>query len=145
MASGSAAFKARRIPAASPRVAVRYEVAPDDEAQVHVGVIPLLDDSGRKRSVVAFVMVLSFSRALSVAFLPQQDLSTLLRRHLQAFERLGGCRAGSLYDTMKAVVAGRDGERWYRRLLQRRSCCDRSVSGRSPGAASETLWSVGHG
>ncbi len=98
-------------PAGMPRLAVRYEVAPGEEAQVDFGVFPFLDDSGRKRNVLAFVMVLSFSRALSVAFVPQQDLSTLLRCHLQAFEQLGGVPRRVLYDNMRAVVAGRDGER----------------------------------
>ena len=98
-------------PAGVAKVAVRYGVAPGEEAQVDFGVFPFVDDSGRKRNVLAFVMVLSFSRVMSVAFVPQQDLSTLLRCHLQAFEELGGVPRRILYDNMKAVVAGRDGER----------------------------------
>ena len=98
-------------PAGAPRVAVRYEVAPGEEAQVDFGVFPFVDEAGRRRNVLAFVMVLSFSRALRVAFVPQQDLSTLLRCHLQAFEALGGVPRRILYDSMKAVVAGREAER----------------------------------
>jgi transposase len=69
--------------------------------------------------VLAFVMVLSFSRALYVEFVQQQDLSTLLRCHLHAFEAFGGVPQRILYDNMKTVVLERSAERvvFHPRLL----------------------------
>jgi len=81
-------------------VVVRYEVPPGEEAQVDFGVFAYEDDRGRRKSVLAFVMVLSFSRALYVEFVTQQDLSTLLRCHLHAFEAFGGVPKRVLYDNM---------------------------------------------
>jgi hypothetical protein len=77
------------------------------------------DERGRRKSVLAFVMILSFSRALYVEFVPQQDLSTLLRCHLHAFEAFGGVPQRILYDNMKTVVLERDAERvvFHPRLL----------------------------
>lgn len=71
---------------------------------------PFVDDSGRGHSVLAFVMVLPFSRALNVAFVPQQSLSTLLRRNPQPVEQLDGFQCRILYVNMKVVAAGRDRE-----------------------------------
>ena len=64
-------------------------------------------------------MILSFSRALYVEFVHQQDLSTLLRCHLHAFEAFGGVPKRIVYDNMKAVVLERDTERvaFHPRLL----------------------------
>jgi len=106
-------------PPKTPSVVVRYEVPPGVEAQVDFGVFPYEDAGGRRRSVLAFVMVLSFSRALYVEFVQQQDLSTLLRCHLRAFEAFGGVPQRILYDNMKTVVLERDAERvvFHPRLL----------------------------
>ena len=106
-------------PPATPSVVVRYEVPPGVEAQVDFGVFPYVDASGRRQRVLAFVMVLSFSRALYVEFVTQQDLSTLLRCHLHAFAAFGGVPQRILYDNMKTVVLERDGERvvFHPRLL----------------------------
>ena len=98
-------------PPKTPSVVVRYEVPPGEEAQVDFGVFAYEDERGRRKSVLAFVMVLSFSRALYVEFVQQQDLSTLLRCHLRAFEVFGGVPQRILYDNMKTVVLERDGER----------------------------------
>lgn len=106
-------------PPRTASVVVRYEVPPGVEAQVDFGVFPYEDASGRRRSVLAFVMVLSFSRALYVEFVTQQDLSTLLRCHLRAFEAFGGVPQRVLYDNMRTVVLERSGERvvFHPRLL----------------------------
>jgi transposase len=106
-------------PPKTPNVVVRYEVPPGVEAQVDFGVFAFEDERGRRKSVLAFVMVLSFSRALYVEFVQQQDLSTLLRCHLHAFEAFGGVPQRVLYDNMKTVVLERDAERvvFHPRLL----------------------------
>ncbi len=106
-------------PPKTPNVVVRYEVPPGVEAQVDFGVFAYEDERGRRKSVLAFVMILSFSRALYVEFVQQQDLSTLLRCHLHAFEAFGGVPQRILYDNMKTVVLERDAERvvFHPRLL----------------------------
>jgi transposase len=106
-------------PAKTPLVAVRYEVAPGVEAQVDFGVFAYQDERGRRKSVLAFVMLLSHSRAMFVEFVLQQDLSTLLRCHLHAFEAFGGVPQRILYDNMKTVVLERSAERvvFHPRLL----------------------------
>jgi transposase len=106
-------------PRKTPEVVVRYEVPPGEEAQVDFGVFAFEDERGRRKSVLAFVMILSFSRALHVEFVTQQDLSTLLRCHLHAFETFGGVPKRILYDNMKTVVLERDRERvvFHPRLL----------------------------
>ena len=100
-------------------VAVRYEVEPGIEAQVDFGVFPYTDLAGKRRSVLAFVMLLSFSREMFIEFVQQQDLSTLLRCHLRAFEAFGGVPKRILYDNMKTVVIEREADRvvFHPRLL----------------------------
>lgn len=56
-------------------------------------------------------MVLSYSRAMYVEFVEQQDLRTLLRCHLNAFAALGGVPRIVLYDNMKTMVLRRAGSR----------------------------------
>jgi hypothetical protein len=68
-------------------VVVRFEVAPGAEAQVDFGVFAYHDEGGRRKSVQAFVMLLSHTRAMFVEFVLQQDLSTLLRCHLTTSPR----------------------------------------------------------
>lgn len=77
-----------------PRTVVRFEPAAGAQAQVDWGEFPYTDPQGRRRKVYGFVMVLSYSRAMYVEFVEQQDLSTLLRCHLHAFAALGGCSEG---------------------------------------------------
>jgi transposase len=103
----------------TPAVVVRYEVAPGVDAQVDFGAFAYQDERGRRRTVLAFVMLLSHSRALFVDFVVQQDRGTLLRCHLHAFEAFGGVPQRVLYDNMKTVVLDRSGERvvFHPRLL----------------------------
>jgi len=86
---------------------VRFETSPGEQAQVDFGVFQY-EDGGRKRRLYAFVMVLSYSRAIYVEFVDRQDTSTMIRCHLNAFEYFGGVPERILYDNMKPVVLGRD-------------------------------------
>lgn len=108
-----------RRPAKAPRAVVRFEPAPGEQAQVDWGEFAYTDPQGRRRKVYGFVMVLSYSRAMYVEFVEQQDLSTLLRCHLHAFAALGGVPKTILYDNMKTVVLHRQGSvvEYHPRLL----------------------------
>jgi transposase len=86
------------------RVTVRYETGPGEQAQVdwkHVGTFA--DASGQPVTISAFVMVLSFSRAVFVRFVTSMKLPVLIDCHLQAFAFFGGIPAAILYDNMKQV------------------------------------------
>ncbi|MDF9828585.1 transposase [Ereboglobus sp. PH5-10] len=89
------------------KLTVRFETAPGEQAQVdwqHAGAFT--DPRGRKVKVYAFVMVLSFSRALFACFTTSMALPVLLACHEEAFRRLGGALRRILYDNMKQVRVG---------------------------------------
>lgn len=96
-------------PALKPKAVLRFETAPGEQAQVDWGLFKY-KVNGETRRVYAFVMVLSYSRAMYVEFVEKQDLETLIRCHLHAFEALGGVPRAILYDNMKQVVLGRDSD-----------------------------------
>ena len=106
-------------PPRQPKAVVRVELGPGEQAQVDWGEFAYTDLRGRRRKVYGFVMVLSYSRAMYVEFVEQQDLSTLLRCHLHAFGALGGVPKTILYDNMKTVVLSRQGSKveYHPRLL----------------------------
>jgi transposase len=95
----------RRAPA---RPTVRFETEPGEQAQVDFGAFRYRGADGASHGVWAFVLVLSWSRALYVEFIRRADLPTFLGCHLRAFEALGGAPRRCLYDNTKLVVLGRD-------------------------------------
>ncbi|MGF6178996.1 IS21 family transposase, partial [Ensifer sp. 4252] len=56
-----------------------------------------------------FSLVLGHSRYIFARYVMHQDLQTLLRCHMQAFDMIGGVPAEILYDRMKTAVTGEDG------------------------------------
>jgi len=60
--------------------------------------------------VYAFSYVLGYSRRQYLHFVEAQDFATTVREHIRAFEYLGGVAATCLYDNMKVVVSGYDGD-----------------------------------
>jgi transposase len=97
----------RRRPG-QPAATVRFETEPGEQAQVDFGTFRYRRDDGSTHQVYAFVMVLSWSRAMYVEFVTQADLATFLRCHWNAFTFFGGVPAKCLYDNAKVVVLGRD-------------------------------------
>ena len=103
-----------------PRATVRFETGPGEQAQVDWGSLAYIAQDGRKRRVWAFVMVLSWSRAIYVEFVRRADVATFMRCHVNAFEYFGGVPRRCLYDNAKVVVAGRDDAgrpEWNSRML----------------------------
>ncbi len=98
-----------RAPSESPAV-VRFDTPPGEQAQVDFGTFDYQDKRGKHR-VYAFVMLLGWSRAVYVEFVEKCDLGTLLSCHIHAFEAFGGVPRTILYDNLKAVVSGREGEK----------------------------------
>ena len=98
-------------PQAGPKpYEVRFETPPGVQAQVDFArfVVEFTDDPGNRRIVWLFSLVLGHSRFLFARYVLHQDLQTLLRCHIQAFEAIGGVPIEILYDRMKTAVTGED-------------------------------------
>lgn len=103
-----------------PKATVRYETEPGHQAQVDFGQCRYATDGGATKQVWVFVMVLSWSRAISVEFVARADEATFLSCHHHAFVAFGGIPRTCLYDNTKLVVLERDGEGepvWQRSFL----------------------------
>ena len=97
-------------PAAPLPIEVRFETPPGEQAQVDLARFELTfaDEPGMTRIVWLFAMVLGHSRQLWARFVVHQDLQTVLRCHIAAFQALGGAPREILYDRMKTAVTGED-------------------------------------
>lgn len=62
------------------------------------------------RIVWLFSLVLGHSRWLWGRFCAAQDLQTVMRCHIDAFDAMGGAPCELLYDPMKTAVVGEDAE-----------------------------------
>ena len=95
-------------PPAPPTFEVRFETPAGQQAQVdfaHFRVV-FEDEPSASRVVWLFSMVLGHSRYLWARFVAHQELQTVIRCHVAAFEALGGVPAEILYDRMKTAVTG---------------------------------------
>jgi transposase len=97
-------------PSPTPEAYLRLRTLPGEQAQVdwaHFGKVPI----GRaERPLLAFVMVLSWSRRVFLRFYLQQHLANFLRGHVAAFAAWGGCPRVLLYDNLKSAVLERRGD-----------------------------------
>ena len=99
---------------------LRLRTLPGEQAQVdwaHFGKITI----GRaERPLMAFVLVLSYSRYPFVRFYLNASLANLLRGHVEAFDALGGSVRKILYDNMRSVVLERraDAIRFHPTVLE---------------------------
>ena len=95
-------------PPAEKGYEVRFETPPGEQAQVDFAQFQVVfaDEPSRPRIVWLFSMVLGCSRLIWARFVAHQDLATVLRCHVAAFEAMGGCPREILYDRMKTAVVG---------------------------------------
>ncbi len=95
-------------PAADPHFEVRFETPPGEQGQVDFAQFQVVftDEPTTPRIVWLFSMVLGYSRLIWARFVMHQDLATVLRCHVAAFEALGGAPRELLYDRMKTAVIG---------------------------------------
>jgi transposase len=100
-------------PRREPHFEVRFETPPGRQAQVDFAHFEVIfdDQPEQLRRVWLFSMVLGHSRYLWARFVQHQDLQTVLRCHIEAFEHLGGVPREILYDRMKTAVLGEPEQR----------------------------------
>ena len=98
---------------------LRLRTLPGEQAQVDWGAFGRVAIGRAERRLSAFVMVLSWSRALFVRFCLDQQMASFLRGHVEAFEHFGGSVRVVLYDNLRSAVLERIGDaiRFHPELL----------------------------
>lgn len=88
----------------------RFETPPGKQAQMDFAEFPVAftDEPEVTRKVWLFSMVLGHSRWLWGRFVASQNLQSVLRCHIAAFEAMDGVPEEILYDRMKTAVIGED-------------------------------------
>jgi transposase len=89
---------------------LRLKTLPGEQAQVDWGHFGKILIDGALRCLMAFVMVLSWSRKIFLKFFPDQKTANFLRGHVDAFHAWGGCARVNLYDNLKSAVLERRGD-----------------------------------
>lgn len=98
----------RPLPAAEAYL--RLRTLPGEQAQVDWGHFSHVTIGRAKRPLMAFVMVLSFSRKIFLHFYLNQRMANFLRGHEAAFTAWDGVPRVCLYDNLKSAVLERQGD-----------------------------------
>lgn len=93
-----------------PEAYLRLKTLPGEEAQVDWGHFGHIQIGNAKRPLMAFVMVLSWSRRIFLQFYLNQQMENFLRGHVGAFEAWQGLPKILLYDNLKSAVLARQGQ-----------------------------------
>ena len=83
---------------------------PGEIGQVDWGHFGHLQMGRARRALMAFVMVLSWSRQVFVKFFLDARMESFLRGHIAAFQAWNGLPRILLYDNLRSVVLGRQGD-----------------------------------
>ncbi|WP_419600388.1 IS21 family transposase [Thiolapillus sp.] len=94
-------------PRRQPEAYLRLKTLPGEQGQVDWGHFGHLQIGRAKRPLMAFVMVLSWSRQI---FLRYAQMENFLRGHVAAFEAWQGLPKVLLYDNLKSAVLERRGD-----------------------------------
>ncbi len=110
----------RLRPGPSKEAFMKLKTLPGEQAQVdwaHFGEIQI---GSAKRKLSAFVMVLSWSRAIHALFTLDQQQGNFLRGHVESFAYFGGVPRVLLYDNLKSAVLQRSGKaiHFHPRMLE---------------------------
>lgn len=92
------------------RAYLRLRTLPGEQAQVDWGSFGKIQIGRAERRLLAFVMVLSWSRRIYLRFFIGSRMPCFLAGHARAFERLGGVPRVLLYDNLKSAVVERRGD-----------------------------------
>ena len=111
---GSASHLRHLVAGMRPRPAteayLRLRTLPGEQAQVDWGHFGHLQIGRARRPLMAFVMVLSYSRRIFLRFFLDAHGATFIRGHAEAFAAFGGCARVVLYDNLKSAVLERRGD-----------------------------------
>lgn len=108
-------------PRRAPEAFFELRTLPGEQGQVDWAHFGVREVPGGRRTLWAFVMVLSFSRQLFVRFVYDARLPSFLAGHVEAFAAFGGVPRRLLYDNLKSAVlerVGPTGIRYHPRLLE---------------------------
>jgi len=111
-AGGASQFRAHVAqlrPRRSAEAYLRLKTLPGEQAQVDWGHFGHVQIGRARRPLMAFVMVLSFSRQIFLRFYLDQRMDNFLRGHVAAFEALSGVARVLLYDNLRSAVLERRG------------------------------------
>jgi len=95
-------------PRKPPEAYLRLKTLPAEQAQVDWGHFGYLQIGRARRELMAFVMVLSYSRMIYLQFYHNAQMANFLNGHVNAFAALGVPRV-VLYDNLKSAVLQRHG------------------------------------
>jgi transposase len=97
-------------PRKQPEAYLRLKTLPGEQAQVDWGHFGHVQIGKAKRPLMAFVMVLSWSRQIFLRFYLNQKMESFLRGHVAAFNAWQGLPKVLLYDNLKSAVLERQGD-----------------------------------
>lgn len=101
---------ARYRPRPPTEAYLRLRTLPGEQAQVDWGHFGSITIGRAERKLMAFVMVLSWSRQVYLKFFLNAAMPSFLRGHVGAFEFFGGVPRVLLYDNLKSAVLERRGD-----------------------------------
>lgn len=97
-------------PRKQPEAYLRLKTLPGEQAQVDWGHFGHIQIGKAKRPLMAFVMVLSWSRDVFLRFYLNQRMESFLCGHVDAFIHWNGLPKVLLYDNLKSAVLERQGD-----------------------------------
>jgi transposase len=109
----SSHFRARVAqmrPRKIPEAYLRLRTLPGEQSQMDWAHFDYLQIGRAKRPLMAFVMVLSWSRRIFLRFYLHARTDNFIRGHVEAFEAWGGVSKIVLYDNLKSAVIERDAQ-----------------------------------
>jgi len=110
---GRSHFRARVAelrPRPLPEAYLRLKTLAGEQSQVDWGAFGHTNIGKARRPLMAFVMVLSWSRKVFLQFYLNQRMESFLHGHVAAFEAFGGVPRVLLYDNLRSAVLEREGD-----------------------------------
>ncbi len=104
------AIVARFRPRPAREAYLRLRTLPGDQSQIDWGHFGHLTLGRAQRSLMAFVMVLSYSRHIFLRFYLNAAMNNFLRGHVEAFNYYNAVPRICLYDNLKSAVLERRGQ-----------------------------------
>jgi transposase len=97
-------------PHPAPEAYLRLRTLPGEQGQADWAHFSHLTIGRARRPLMAFVMVLSYSRQIFLRFFLNARMENFLRGHVGAFEAWQACPRVVLYDNLKSAVLERQGQ-----------------------------------